>query len=149
MSETPHYFQVIAEFIARHYPKAKKIIEIGVGRAPFTAVLLKRLVKGLDVIVVDKDQSIISELKDLGLIAFVDDVGSPRIELYKDADLIYSIRPPFELFSKVVEIGESVGSDVLIVPLLEDAYLAGFDKRLEIIELSRGIKCLYRKIIRE
>lgn len=149
MSETPYYFQVIAEFIVRHYPNAKKIIEIGVGKAPFTALILKKLIKNLDMVVIDKDQYVINNLRGLGLNGIVDDVWSPRIELYQDADLIYSIRPPFELFSKIVEIGKSVRSDVLIIPLVEDDYLASPNKNLERIELSSGINCLYRKISRE
>ncbi|MEM3394910.1 MAG: UPF0146 family protein [Nitrososphaerota archaeon] len=149
MSGTPYYFQVIAEFIARHYPNAKKIVEIGVGRTPFTALVLKKLIKNLDMIIVDKDQVVMDEIRGFGLRAFVDDIWSPRLELYRDADLIYSIRPPFELFSKIVEIGESVGSDVLIIPLAEDAYLADTDKRLERVELCPGINCLYRRISRK
>lgn len=149
MSETHSYFRVIAEFIARRYPNAEKIVEVGAGRMPFTALILKRLIKNLDLIIVDKDRVVVDELRGLGLKAFVDDIWSPRLELYQDVDLIYSIRPPYELFSKILEIGEAVRSDVLIIPLAEDAYLAGSDKSLERIELCPGINCLYRKISRK
>ncbi|MEM2989573.1 MAG: hypothetical protein QXQ02_00135, partial [Halobacteria archaeon] len=66
MSGTPYYFQVIAEFIARHYPNAKKIVEIGVGRTPFTALVLKKLIKNLDMIIVDKDQVVMDEKRSFG-----------------------------------------------------------------------------------
>ena len=144
----PDYFRLIAEFIARLYPNAVKIVEVGVGRTPFTALLLKKLIKNLRMVVVDKDPYIISEFKDSEVEAVVDDVLSPRIEIYQNADLIYSIRPPFELFPMIERIGKSVGSDVIIIPLLEDAYLASADQRWRRIDISPGIICLQRKIFR-
>jgi hypothetical protein len=148
LSSIPDYFYIIAEFIAREYPNAVKIVEVGVGRTPFTALLLKRLIKNLRMVVVDKDQRIISELMGSEVKAVVDDVLNPRIEIYQSADLIYSIRPPFELFSAIERIGELVGSDIIIIPLLEDAYLARADQRWRRIDISPGIVCLQRKIFR-
>ena len=146
MSHIPDYFRLIAEFIVREYPNATKIVEVGVGRTPFTAYLLKRLIKNLRMIVIDKDPRIINEIMSSEVEALVDDVLSPTIEIYRDADLIYSIRPPFELFSAIVRIGELVGSDVIIIPLAEDAYLAYTDQRWIRIDISPGIFCLQRKI---
>jgi uncharacterized UPF0146 family protein len=148
LSSIPDYFRLIAEFIAREYPGAVRIIEVGVGRTPFTAILLKRLIKNLRMVVVDKDQGIISELTGSEVEAVVDDVLSPKIEIYQNADLIYSIRPPFELFSAIERIGELVGCDTIIIPMLEDAYLARADQRWRRIEISPGIIGLQRKIFR-
>lgn len=148
MPSIPDYFRLIAEFIAREYPSAVKIVEVGVGRTPFTAHLLKRLIKNLRMVVVDKDPGIISELMGSEVEAVVDDVLSPKIEIYQNADLIYSIRPPFELFSAIERLGELVGSDIIIIPLLEDTYLARADQRWRRIDISPRIVCLQRKIFR-
>lgn len=75
-------------------------------------------------------------LLELGLKAFIDDVLKPRIELYKSADLIYSIRPPSELIPKIIELSELVSSDVLIAPLSEDAYLSELDRRMKRVRLE-------------
>jgi len=149
LSSIPDYFRLIAEFIVKLYPRAKKIIEVGVGKTPFTAFLLKQLIKNSRIIVVDKDPYIINSLMGSDVEAVVDDVLGPKIELYQDADLIYSIRPPFELFPKIEEIAGLVGCDVIIVPLLEDAYLACAEERWKRIEISSGIICLQKKFSRK
>jgi Uncharacterized protein conserved in archaea len=148
LSSIPDYFRLIAEFIAREYPSPFKIVEVGVGRTPFTALLLKRLIKNLRMVVVDKDPGIISELMGSEVEAVVDDVLSPKIEIYQNTDLIYSIRPPFELFSAIERLGELVGCDIIIIPLLEDAYLARANQRWKRIDISPRIIGLQRKIFR-
>lgn len=146
MSSIPRFFRTVAEFIANNYPEASKIVEIGVGMTPFTAIYLQELIKNLEIIVIDKDQNIISHLRDMGLKAVVDDVYNPRIEIYRNADLIYSIRPPFELFPFIEEIGELVKCDVLIVPLLEDVYLANISPKWRKIGLPAGTVCLHKTV---
>jgi len=73
---------------------------------------------------VDVDREAVEELRKIGLKAFVDDLTNPSLEIYRGADLIYSVRPPFELIPKIAALGIRTGSDVLIAPLSEDAHFS-------------------------
>ena len=123
-TKPPKYFQEIAEYISEKYPSAKKIIEVGIGRSPYTALLLQKLLPKTELKVVDVDREAVEELRKIGLRAFVDDLTNPSLEIYKGADLIYSIRPPFELIPNIASLGARTGSDILIAPLSEDAHLS-------------------------
>jgi len=87
---------------------------------------------------VDVDKEAVKELRKMGLKAFVDDLTSPSLEIYEGADLIYSIRPPFELIPKIASLGARVGSDILIAPLPEDTHLSNLSgwKMLRLGEAS-------------
>lgn len=126
LTKPPKYFLEIAELIANLYPDAEKIVEIGVGSAPWTLLKLRELLPRTTLLAVDVDQSSIMRLRELGLNAEVDDIFDPRVELYQKSDLIYSIRPPIELIDPIVRIAERVGTDALIFPLSEDSYLHEF-----------------------
>ena len=126
LTKPPKYFLEIAELIANLYPDAEKIVEIGVGSAPWTLLKLRELLPRTTLLAVDVDQSSIMRLRELGLNAEVDDILDPRIELYQKSDLIYSIRPPIELIDPIVRIAERVEADALVFPLSEDSYLHEF-----------------------
>ena len=138
-TKLPKYFLEIAEFISRRYFSAKKIVEIGVGLSPYVALHLSSKLPEAEIIVTDIDERVVKWLLDLGLKAFVDDVSRPRLNLYESADLIYSIRPPFELIPKMIELSDLVSSDILIAPLSEDAYLSELDRRLKRIRLKEVV----------
>ena len=126
MTKPPKYFKEIAELIANLYPNAEKIVEIGVGSAPWTLLNLRKLLPKTTLLAIDVDQDSIMKLRELGLNAEIDDILNPRIELYQKSNLIYSIRPPMELISPMSKIAEKVGADILIFPLSEDSYLYEF-----------------------
>ena len=126
MTKPPKYFKEIAELIANLYPNAEKIVEIGVGSAPWTLLNLRKLLPKTILLAVDVDQDSIMKLRELGLNAEIDDILNPRIELYQKSNLIYSIRPPIELINPMSKVAERVGADILIFPLSEDSYLYEF-----------------------
>ena len=126
MTKPPKYFKEIAELIANLYPNAEKIVEIGVGSAPWTLLNLRKLLPKTTLLAVDVDQDSIMKLRELGLNAEIDDILNPRIELYQKSNLIYSIRPPMELINPMSKVAEKVGADILIFPLSEDSYLYEF-----------------------
>ena len=126
MTKPPKYFKEIAELIANLYPDAEKIVEIGVGSAPWTLLNLRKLLPKTILLAVDVDQDSIMKLRELGLNAEIDDILNPRIELYQKSNLIYSIRPPMELINPMSKVAEKVGADILIFPLSEDSYLYEF-----------------------
>ena len=46
-----------------------------------------------------------------------DDITNPNLELYKDVDLIYSIRPPSELQPYLVKLAKKIDAQLIIKPL--------------------------------
>jgi len=144
----PTYFSKIAHLISKLYPKARKIIEVGVGRSPYTLLQLKSLLRDSEIIAVDIDQDVMRELNQIGIRAIVNDIFKPHWEIYEGADLIYSIRPPFEFIPRLAELGRSVGADVIVVPLSEDEYFSNLSmwERLKegevvayLLRRSRGV----------
>lgn len=49
-----------------------------------------------------------------------DDITQPNLDLYRDMDLIYSIRPPSELQPYIVELALEIDSQLIIKPLTNE-----------------------------
>jgi len=133
-TKPPKYFLDIANLISNLYPNAKKIVEVGVGRSPYTVIRLQSLLPGAEIIVTDVDRRVVRELARWNLNSVLDDISQPNLEIYENADLIYSIRPPFELIPNLEALAEKTGADVLIIPLSEDAYLSNLSKKWKVIQ---------------
>jgi uncharacterized UPF0146 family protein len=113
----------LAEYIGRNY--SVRVVEVGVGHVPDVALLLMQ-VPYLEVVVTDREERFLG-----GLRVEKDDIFSPRLDLYKGASLLYSLRPPLELQLAIGTIAERIGADVLIRPLQDEvAQLPGFARRL-------------------
>jgi len=130
----PTYFSKIAHLISKLYPRARKIVEVGVGRSPHTLLQLKSLLPNAEIIATDINQEVVRELDEMGVKSLVDDIFEPDEKIYEGADLIYSIRPPFELIARLAKLGSRIGADVLIIPLSEDAYLSNLSGWERIVE---------------
>lgn len=129
----------IAEFISENY--SGKVVEVGMGFVTDVADLLKSGdPKSLELVVTDLEE------RSLGRISVVkDDAFSPRMEIYRGASLIYSIRPPLELQLAIGKIALEVGADVLLRPLWDEvADLRGFSR--SILSLGGSGAYLYRII---
>ena len=112
----------LAGYIARNY--RGKVVEVGVGHYCQVAGLLAA--QGLQVILTDREERLVAGLK-----VEKDDIFSPRLELYRGAGLIYSIRPPLEMQLAMGDLAAKVGADVLVRPLMDEvAQLPGFSRRL-------------------
>ena len=88
-----------------------KIAEIGVGKFDRIAQSLDEN-ENITIIKTDilpKDESVIK-----------DDITNPNIDLYKDVDIIYSIRPPSELQPHLVKLAQRIGSQLIIKPLTNE-----------------------------
>jgi len=79
-------FEDIAEYIIDHYKN--KVVEVGVGSLPHVALLLK---DKMDVIVTDVNEQNIA-----GVIFALMHIFNPDMGIYRNACLIYSIRPPID-----------------------------------------------------
>ena len=104
-------------FLNSREPKGK-LVEIGVGFNFKVALKLKEL--GRDIIVVDWNLEAIEKAKELGLKAYVDNIFTHNLALYKDASVIYSIRPTPEIIKPILELGKRVKVPVYIVPFSLD-----------------------------
>ena len=112
----------LAEFIAENY--RGRVVEVGVGY--FADVALGLQARGLDVVLTDKEERLLG-----GLRVEKDDIFSPRLELYRGASLLYSIRPPLELQLAMGLLASKVGAEVLVRPLMDEvAELPAFARRL-------------------
>ncbi|MCS7144841.1 MAG: UPF0146 family protein [Archaeoglobaceae archaeon] len=99
----------LAEFIAERY---KKVAEIGIGN--YNAIAEYLVSKGVKVIATD-----IREVQTKADF-FIDDVQNPQIQLYRGVELVYSIRPPPELFKSIRELANKLNADCIIKPLFGD-----------------------------
>jgi len=100
--------EVIAEFIAKRY--SGKVVEVGIGH--YHCVAKNLIKKGLKVVATDFREV---EVPD-GVKFFVDDIMNPDLRIYKGASLIYSLRPPLELYPFIVSVAKAVNADCLIRP---------------------------------
>ena len=105
----------LIDFISKKY--RGKIVEIGIGRYQEVARELIKL--GFNVVVTDVGR-IQSDLK-----IIIDDVCNPRLEIYRGATLLYSIRPPYEIQRCILSLARKIGSDAIIVPLKNEIINGG------------------------
>lgn len=88
-----------------------KIAEIAVGRFPQIADELS----GYDNITVIK-----TDILPADDTVIKDDITNPDLSLYRDVDIIYSIRPPSELQPHIADLAVKVGSQLIIKPLTNE-----------------------------
>ena len=88
-----------------------KIAEIAVGKFDRIANMLssKDNITLIKTDIAPKDSTVIK-----------DDITKPNINLYQNADIIYSIRPPSELQPYIVRLAVEVDSQLIIKPLTNE-----------------------------
>jgi len=125
----------LAEYILENY--TGKMVEIGVGSRPEVALLLK---DKADVTVTD-----INEQAYAGLRFCRDDIFAPDMGIYKNASLIYSIRPPIDMQEAIAKTAREVGADLLIRPFgNERADLSGIYKNNKLLNYKHARFYLYK-----
>lgn len=128
-------YEDIAEYILKNY--SNKVVEVGVGSLPHVAMLLK---DKLDVVVTD-----VNEQEYLDIRFCRDDIFAPDIGIYKNASLIYSIRPPIDLQVAMAKTAKKVGADLLIRPFgNEKADLSKYFKNHILVNYKKARFYLYR-----
>ena len=88
-----------------------KIAEIGVGKFDKVAQSLSEK-ENITIIKTDIDPNDSSIVKD--------DITNPNLDLYRDVDIIYSIRPPSELQPYLVKLAQTIDSQLIIKPLTNE-----------------------------
>lgn len=88
-----------------------KIAEVGVGKFDRIANFLseKDNITLIKTDIAPKDETVIK-----------DDITKPNMNLYKDIDIIYSIRPPSELQPYLVGLAMEIESQLIIKPLTNE-----------------------------
>jgi len=123
-----------SEYIIANYEDASLIVEVGVGCFPLVALTLQEHLN-MDIIMTD--------IKPYHSNVVIDDITNPDLNIYKDASLIYLIRPPEELQKHIIMVSESVGADLIIKPLSTE--FLNHNKNLKLINYKKAI--FYKKCI--
>ncbi|WP_394334882.1 UPF0146 family protein [Methanonatronarchaeum thermophilum] len=119
-----HGHKQITNYITKNYKNAEKIIEIGPGKhLEFTHTLNKNLKAEIIPIDIKKHPKTTQ-----------DNVFNPNIQIYKNTDLIYSIRPPLEIQKPIAEITNKVQADLIIKPFEKE--IQNLSKHLQEFKLK-------------
>ncbi len=113
-------FEQLSKYIRDNYPRAEKIVEVGVGHRIHIAIEVKMRLPHAEVIVTDTDEAWIRSRRTPKVRAILDDVTIPRLSIYEGAELVYSLHPPVELVPALVSLAEKVNSDLLVVPVADE-----------------------------
>lgn len=103
----------ISDWISENYKEAEKIVEIGVGRTDQVIKKLKKDLPDCKLIATDIRSVSVPE----GVEFRKDNVTEPKLEIYQNSDLIFSIRAPPELYTPLLKLTKEVKSDLLIKPV--------------------------------
>ena len=106
---SPFFMHPVAVSILELFPRLTRAVEVGVGRRREVLEALRSL--GVEVTAVD-----VVPMR--GVV--VDDVLEPELSVYSGAELIYSLRPPPELYPHLIKLAERVGASLVIVPMSTD-----------------------------
>ncbi|WP_297497494.1 UPF0146 family protein [Thermococcus sp.] len=112
----------LADFIAETVERGK-IVETGIGFQLKVALRLKEL--GYEVLAVDWNERAVENARKVGINAVKDDLFRPKLELYRGAKAIYSIRPTPEIIAPILRLGEDLKVPVCILSLSGDPRARG------------------------
>lgn len=91
--------------------KKTKIVEIGAGKFQTISKNLSEN-ENIDIIMTDIDPANENIIRD--------DVFNPNMNIYRDADILFSIRPPAELQEAIMKIRDDVNATLIIKPLFNE-----------------------------
>ncbi len=123
------------EYIINNYKNSQKIIEVGVGKILEPSDILKEKLPNTEIKLVDIYPSNENIIKD--------DITKPTDNIYENADLIYSIRPPEELQKDILHLGLKYNSDILIKPLFTEEINYNLQQKLKLVNFKRTAFYVY------
>lgn len=101
-------WEEIGEYIINNNKLPLNVIEVGIGKYYDISDYLSKK-EGVNIKKVDINPS----RKDI----IKDDISNPNMSIYKNCDLIYSIRPPYEIQSFLIDLHNKLECDLIIKPL--------------------------------
>ena len=115
--------------------KNTKIVEIGAGKFQTISKNLSEN-ENIDIIMTDIDPANENIIRD--------DVFNPNMNIYRDADILFSIRPPAELQEAIMKIRDDVNATLIIKPLFnEDLNMK--TKKMKLKKYNRASFYIYEK----
>jgi uncharacterized UPF0146 family protein len=97
---------LLIEYLSRRY---RRVVEVGIGTYSQVARALQE--RGLTVTATDIDP----RTKEVPVVR--DDLWEPRMEIYREAQAVYAIRPPPELLPPLRELARRLAVDLIVKPL--------------------------------
>jgi uncharacterized UPF0146 family protein len=97
---------LLIEYLSRRY---RRVVEVGIGTYSRVACVLRD--RGLIVTATDINPRM------EGVPVVRDDLWEPRLEVYRDAQAIYAIRPPPELLPPLKKLARRLAVDLIVKPL--------------------------------
>ena len=113
-------FDQLVQYLVENYPRARKIVEVGVGHRIDVARRVKEILSSTEVLVTDKDETWARLHETSNVRTVADDVMYPQLPIYENAALIYSVNPPIEIVPALEKLSGKVGADLLVVPLSDE-----------------------------
>ena len=125
----------LAIYIIRSCEPGARVVEVGAGRFLDVSEHIRKHSK-IDLILTDIKPS------HGGIIE--DDVTSPRMDIYRGASLIYSIRPPAELLAPLMRVADAAGARLIIKPLTGEDIVT--PKRMKLVNFQRTFFYEYKPL---
>lgn len=125
------------EYIINNYYNSHKIVEVGVGKIVEPSNILKENLPKTEILLVDIYPSNNEIIKD--------DITNPTDNIYENADLIYSIRPPEELQRDIFNLGLKYKSDIIIKPFFTEEINYNLQKKLNLVNYKRTAFYLHKE----
>ena len=119
MDQYKHIETCIGRYIAGNYSRA---VEIGIGRNTEAAQILS----GAGKLLCCTDVKQMPVPDDLPF--RIDDIFSPDVTLYRQADVIYAIRPAIEMVPPLVGLAERINCDLIVYHLGFESWGNGGEK---------------------
>ncbi|HYR03410.1 MAG TPA: UPF0146 family protein [Syntrophobacteria bacterium] len=101
--------EALIDYLASRY---RRVVEVGIGTYSRVACALQE--RGLTVTATDINP------RTAAVPVVRDDLWKPRLELYRDAQAVYAIRPPLELLPPLKELAGRLGVDLIVKPLADE-----------------------------
>jgi uncharacterized UPF0146 family protein len=98
--------ELLIDYLSRRY---RRVVEVGIGTYFRVACALQD--RGLTVTATDINP------RTAAVPVVRDDLWEPRLEVYRDAQAIYAIRPPPELLPPLKELARRLAADLIVKPL--------------------------------
>ena len=95
-------------------------MELGVGSRIDVAERIKKDLPLTEILVTEKDEAWVRKHMTSHVRAVADDVMFPQTPIYRNASLVYSIHPPFEILEPMATLAARIGADLLVVPISDE-----------------------------
>jgi uncharacterized protein len=132
-------FEELVDYIRENYPRAAKIVELGVGNRIDVAEKIKESLPLAEVLVTDNDLGWVRKHMTGRVRAVADDLMFPQTQIYQNASIVYSIHPPFEILGSMVDLAGRIGADLLVVPRSDEQEMLRDDGWRKLVRNGRTL----------